>query len=143
MTDPIVASQERIRSWAIDEPRALVEAAAALCRETLDAGGLPHGSPAWQTLRDAFNPDSIDAAPDVREAVCRWDDLVRSEELEDTPSLDDRSDIIKLGIVTWVVKFLAKRLGLLAGSDPIPDFAEWKDRLGQAIEKYVGFLRRK
>ena len=140
MHDPIAAAAVRIRGWDVDEPRGLVDAAAALCRETLDEGGLPEGSPAWRELRHSFEGSSVGRASDVREIVCRWDERIRDPDLEED-LLDDQAAAIKLGIVTWIVKSLAKRLGLIEGAEPIPGFDEWRARLCLDLERYVGPFR--
>jgi len=44
---------------------------------------------------------------------------------------------VKLGIVTWLVKFLAKRFGMLPRSEPINDFDAWKQRLCECFDKYI------
>ena len=140
MHDPIAAAAGRIQGWDVDEPRGLLDAAAGLCRETLDDGGLPGGSPAWRELRTSFDEACGGRASDVREVVCRWDERVRDPDLEED-LLDDQTAAIKLGIVTWVVKALAARLGLIEVAKPAPGFDEWKARLCLDLERYVGPFR--
>lgn len=120
-----------IASWSSDEPRDLALAVAALCRHTLDAGGLPTDSRDWQRLRSAFD---VSKGQSIMQSVARWDDLVR---YADVDVQSNQEAFVKLGIVTWLVKLTAKQFGMLQASDPIPDFGEWKQCLCQCLEKYI------
>lgn len=127
----IEQAKKKVTSWVDDEPRELALAVAALCRETLDAGGLPTDSPDWARLRSAFD---IVKDQGIGERVLRWDECCRSADVD---LLSNHEAFVKLGIVTWLVKFLAKRFGMLRGSDPITDFAQWKLRLCECLDKYI------
>lgn len=140
MHDPIEAAKDRIRGWDVDNPRVLVAVAACLCRDTLDRGGLPNGNAAWQSLRRCFDTPSQGQAFDTDDIVCEWNRRVRDNDLE-LDLLNDQSAAIKLGVVTWIVTFLAKRFGLLEGAKPVLDFDEWRTRLCKSLDDYVGPFR--
>jgi hypothetical protein len=126
----IEQAKQTIAAWTNDEPRELAIAVAALCRETLDAGGLPTDSPDWARLRNAFD---VVEGQDIGDTIVKWDQYASTEDVD----LSNQVSFVKLGIVTWLVKFLAKRLGMLPGSQPINDFAEWKGRLCDCFDKYI------
>jgi hypothetical protein len=129
----IVQAKETVASWSSDEPRELALAVAALCRQTLDAGGLPTRSPDWLRLRSAFD---VSKGQSISESIVNWDECCRTADL-DLDVLSSQEAYVKLGIVTWVVKFLGKKFGMLSGSEPITDFDEWKLRLVECFDKYI------
>lgn len=124
-------AKETIASWSSDEPRDLALAVAALCRQTLDAGGLPTDSPDWQRLRSAFD---VSKGQGIAESIVRWDKCCTTADVD---VLTNREAFVKLGVVTWLVKFTAKRFGMLPGSELISDFGEWKQRLCQCLDKHI------
>lgn len=127
----IVRAEEIVSSWDSDEPRALALAAAALCKTTLDAGGLPTDSPDWIRLREAFD---VQTGQSIAESIVKWDDLCRFADVDLT---NNRDAYVKMGIVTWTVKLLLKRFGMLVHSEAITDFAEWKRRLCHCLGNYI------
>lgn len=127
----IVQAKETVASWSNDEPRELALAVAALCRETLDRDGLPPESPDWIHLRIAFE---ISKGQSISESIANWDECCRTADVDVQSSQDA---LVKLGIVTWLVKFLARRFGMLPGSEPIADFDKWKQRLIECFDKYI------
>jgi len=116
-------AKDTVASWTNDEPRELALAVAALCRQTLDAGGLPTDSPDWARLRSAFD---VSKGQGIGESIVKWDGCCTTADVD---LASNQEAFVKLGIVTWLVKFLAKRLGMMEGSDWINDFDEWKRRL--------------
>lgn len=137
MTRQLIATAKaEILAWGEDEPQMLATQVARLCRSVLDSGSLPTWRN-WTHLRESF--DSSFDESNVNEAVCDWDWWCRHAEVN---SQEDRTAAVKLGIVSFVVKFLAKQFGLLEGSDPILDFNEWKSRLCHCLDNYVGFMCR-
>jgi hypothetical protein len=124
-------AKETVASWTTDKPRELALAVAALCRDTLDSGGLPTDSPEWARLRSAFD---VSQGQSIGQSVVEWDECCRTVDVDVQPN---QEAFVKLGIVTWLVKFLAKRFGMLPGSDPINDFDEWKNRLCESFDKYI------
>jgi hypothetical protein len=129
---PLIDSAiETISSWTSDEPSDLTLAVAALCRDTLDSGGLPNGSPDWFKGRKLFE---VTAGQNIADSIVAWDDWCRFAEVD---VRNDRTACVKLGIVTWTTKFILIRFGMLVGSEAIPDFEEWKQRLCQCLEKYI------
>jgi hypothetical protein len=118
---------DRIQTWNSAEVATMCRAVAELCRETLDAGGLPTDSPDWQQMRDAFE---IKAGEPIADSLKQWDHWVRFAEVD----LSDRDAFVKMGIVTWSVKLLLKQLGLLSASEPFATLDEWKQRLCRMLE---------
>jgi hypothetical protein len=128
---PLIAqAKQTVASWTNDDPRELAIVVAALCRAMLDAGGLPTDSPDWTRLRIAFD---VAKGQNIGESIVKWDECCRTAVVD----LSNQESFVKLGIVTWLVKFLARRLGMLPGSQPISDFDEWKRRLGDCFDKYI------
>ncbi|HVW01030.1 MAG TPA: hypothetical protein VHB77_11845 [Planctomycetaceae bacterium] len=112
----------RIQTWNSAEVPEMCRAVAELCRETLNAGGLPTDSPDWQRMREAFE---IQAGDSIADSLKRWDHWVRYAQVD----LSDRAASVKLGVVTWSVKLLLKQLGLLPASEPYSSLEEWKQQL--------------
>lgn len=126
----IEQAKERVTSWTNSKPRELAIAVADLCRETLDAGGCPTDSPDWTRLRRSFD---VAKGDDIGDSIVKWDKCCRTADIE----LSNQESFVKLGIVTWLVKFIAQRFGMLPGSAPIHDFDEWKRRLCDCFDKYI------
>lgn len=130
-------AKQTVLRWESDSPAMLTADAAALCREVLDHGGLPEGE-SWSLLRRSFDRNRIADFEDAREAIKEWDDHCCLLDFDLLNS--DVSSTVKLGIVTWVAKFLAMKFNLLSGCNPVYEFDEWKVRLCGSLEKTVGLF---
>lgn len=126
----ITRARNAIDSWTCDQPRELALGVAALCRDTLDYGGLPTDSTDWRKLRASFD---VTAGQSIADSIASWDHWCRYAHVD----LTDREAFVKLGIVTWTVKLLLRKLGALAGCDPMPDFHEWKRELCMCLDQYI------
>ena len=127
----VVRAKETIRSWTSDQPRDLGLAVSALCRDILDHGGLPGGSPDWTALRAAFDVKKGDS---IGETFGRWDHWCRHADVD----LEDRAAFVKMGIVTVTVKWTLKKFGMLSGPPaPIPQFGAWKEELCESLDKFI------
>ena len=126
----IEQAKTKINSWNSSEPRELALAVASLCRLTLDSGGLPTGDADWRAMRAAFD---VQKGQGIAETIVSWDEWCRTADVD----VSNDESFVKLGIVTWVVKFLARWLGMVAGSEPISDFDEWKSRLCKVLDEHI------
>ncbi len=130
---PLLIEQAKasIRGWSSDEPRDLAIAVASLCREVLDVGNLPNGDHDWQRLRQSFD---IKRGQSIGSTIADWDDQCRLGDFD----ISDNDDCVKLGIVTWTVKKLLKRFGMLSGpAEPPMSFEEWKANLIDCLDRYI------
>ena len=127
-THPLIEqAKSTVQSWESDEPRDLTVAAASLCRLILDSNGL---ADALHDLRQGFN---IESGQSISETICLWDDNCNQAEWP----LDDEEGYVKVGVVTWVTKFVLKKFNMLSGAEPIACFDEWKQSLCDCFDKYI------
>jgi hypothetical protein len=127
----IEQAKTSIRTWSSDEPRDLAIAAASLCREILDVGALPDGDHDWQRLRRSFD---IKRGQSIASSIADWDDQCRFGDFD----ISDRDAFVKLGIVTWTVKMLLKKFGMLSGpTEPPMSLEEWKIKLIDCLDRYI------
>jgi hypothetical protein len=126
----IVRAKDEINAWSSDQPRELALAVAALCRDILDHGGLPSDSAAWIGIRRAFD---VTPGQSIADSIAGWDDWCRYADVD----VNDRDAFVKLGIITWTVKMLLLKFGMLVGTEPISDFDAWKQLLCQHLDKHI------
>ena len=124
-------AKNAIRSWSSDQPRDLAIAVASLCRETLDADELPTEGQDWARLRQAFE---LVEGQSFAATIVGWDDLCRLGQFD---VISNHEAYVKLGIVTWTVKFLLKKLGWLTGPKEEVGLEEWKARLISCLDRYI------
>lgn len=124
-------AKRSVRQWSSDQPRDLAIAVATLCREVLDDGDLPEGDLDWQRLRRSFD---IAKGESIAATIGQWDDLCRLGDCD----ISDRDAFVKLGIVTWTVKMLLRKLGMLTGP-PSQDMGleEWKAHFIDCLDRYI------
>jgi hypothetical protein len=133
----IEQAKQRIRSWTSDSPRDLLIDVASLCREILDTSELPEKHPDWGRLRLLFD---IKEGPLIAETITAWDDQCR---LGDFDVLNSELLYIKLAIVTWTVKKLLKKFGMLFGPiDPPVELDAWKEELIGCLDRYIVVSKR-
>lgn len=126
----IKKATDAVSSWTSDDPRELSLAVAMLCRDILDSGELPRDSPDWQSLRDSFD---ITTGQSISDTLLEWDHWCRHADV----NLENREAFVKLGIVTWAVKLLLKKFGMLVGCEPESDFYAWKRQLSDRFENSI------
>lgn len=127
----IEQAKTSIRRWSSDEPRDLAIAVASLCVEILDVGNLPEGDQDWQRLRQSFD---IKRGQSIVPTIASWDDQCRLGDFD----ISDHDAYVKLGIVTWIVKLLLKKLGMLSGPlEPPMSFDAWKALLIDRLDRYI------
>ena len=119
-----------VRGWPSEEPRDLAIAVASLCKHILDDGGLPEDGSGGLRLRNALDVARGDS---IAASVGAWDDLCRLGEFD----ISDNDAYVKLGIVTWTVKLLLKKLGMLTGESQTQELDEWKAGLCACLDKYI------
>jgi hypothetical protein len=130
----IEQAKASIRKWPSDEPRDLARAVATLCSEVLDDNGLPPGKD-WMRLRQSFD---VVKGESIASTIAEWHGRCRHGNfgLSDEDATEDA--FVKLGIVTWTVTKLLKKLHMLTGP-PAPDMSleEWKSSLVQCLDRYI------
>lgn len=127
----IEQAKTAIRGWSSDEPRDLAIAVASLCREILDVGDLPEGDHDWHRLRQSFN---IKRGQPIASTIVDWDDQCRLGDFD----ISDHDAYVKLGVVTWTVKKLLEKLGMLSGATGPPvSLEEWKANLIDCLDRYI------
>jgi hypothetical protein len=127
----IERAKNSVRSWSSDQPRDLAISVASFCREILDAGELPVEGQDWGRLRQAF--DFVAGQP-IGPTIAEWDDLCRFGHFD---VISNREAYVKLGIITWTVKLLLKKLGILTGPKQEMGLEEWKAKLVSCLDKYI------
>lgn len=126
----IEQAKSAIRTWSTDEPRELSLAVAAMCRGVLDATSLSAERAGWQQLRRSFD---IEPGQEIAATIVQWDHHLRFGDFGET----EGDAYVQLGIVTWTVKLLLKKLGMLTGPKQELELEEWKARLIENLDKYI------
>ena len=129
MNKLIERAKDTIRTWSSDDPRDLAFAVAALCREILDDGEMPIEGLDWMRLRQAFD---IVEGQSIASTIALWDDLCC---LGDSTYISNHDAFVKIGIVTWTVKSLLKKLGMLSGPRQEIGLEEWKVKLIKCLDR--------
>ena len=127
----IERAKQSIRDWSSDDPRDLAIAVATLCREILDVGKLPEADEDWLRLRLSFD---VTHNQPLAAMISDWDNQCRLGDFD----ISDPECYVKLGIVTWTVKKLLKKLGMLSGAaEPPKALEEWKANLIDCLDRYI------